>query len=850
MTARPRNENESEFVEVEILDDKPVVRTGRKFIEVLLDPRTLQGLMTCGAGVLVTGLVVWLWSIGVFNNPIVAATGLGLGNAAVVAGGVALVRYSRYQTAGKALTMLGCLVMPLNLWFYDAQGLVTLDQGGHLWVPAVFCCLVYTLVARILEDAKFVYAIVGGVTMTGLLLLADAHVARFWEVLSPSALMVVIGMICIHAERAFAPGEGPFSREKFGKAFFQAGHVVLAAGLMLLLGGRIVGRFYEPLFAELGWFAQPTVATQLHLKFFALVLVLGGAYSYIYSQLVVKSGGRYIIPSVFSLLWSAVILIDLLNIPFTMSLVALLLAGTALGLNLAANSRTSGMPDRFKSVASGLQRFLQSSTWIVTGLHVVVGVLGLVLYGRVRIDVWHRLQPFEFDVMYLAAMLLAVVSCALSALWAERKELASRLRTNAQAAAFFIMLFTAGVVTIAGIEFTVITLVVEMLVPVALAGWSLVGSVEPRRRALALAAEAAAAVLMVAGVAAALGVMALAATGSPHLWLMLLFAAATVCFGMTSISSDRTASPVFAVASFAAAVWQMLLLMGLTQHVMIYAATIVGVGCVAAGRLLVGTSRVPEKIAQSFQYSGLVSVGFASVASVLLSLTRVLASESEWSLVGLLVVQAIAAGLSTLLTKQNAWRRYLLVMLTVEGVVAMLVVYSLSPLTFVQKTELGVTLLGLVMVAYGYYGWFRETDQNKDELVSVNLSLGSLMSAVPILFGLLYQRFWDPQHAWGWVMFHEIGVLAIGLLLLGSGMLCRIRWSTLVGGGALAGYMLSLLGLIHFPAQLQSTAIYMMVGGGVFFLVAVLLSVYRDRLLALPDKVREGEGVFQVLNWR
>lgn len=38
------------------------------------------------------------------------------------------------------MTLLACLLMPLNLWFYDAQGLITLREGGHLWIPAVVCC--------------------------------------------------------------------------------------------------------------------------------------------------------------------------------------------------------------------------------------------------------------------------------------------------------------------------------------------------------------------------------------------------------------------------------------------------------------------------------------------------------------------------------------------------------------------------------------------------------------------------------------------------------------------------------------------------------------------------------------
>ena len=37
---------------------------------------------------------------------------------------------------------------------------------------------------------------------------------------------------------------------------------------------------------------------------------------------------------------------------------------------------------------------------------------------------------------------------------------------------------------------------------------------------------------------------------------------------------------------------------------------------------------------------------------------------------------------------------------------------------------------------------------------------------------------------------------------------------------------------------------------GVFFVTGLLLSIYRDRLLLLPDKIKRREGMFKVLNWR
>lgn len=849
-----RHREPEEFVEAILVEESDTApaekrKSSRSFIEVLVDPKTLQGLMACGAGLLVVGLVVWLWSIGVFENPMVVATCMGVANCAVIAGGVATVRGTRYQTAGKAITMLGCLVMPLNLWFYDAQGLITLDQGGHLWVPAVACCLIYAAVARVLADPKFVYAIVGGVTMTGLLLLADQNVGRFWEILSPSALMVVIGMICIHAERAFSPGSGPFSRDNFGKAFFHAGHAVLAAGLLLLLGGRLAGLFYESFLADLGWFAKPLVTTQTNLKAFALLLAMSGAYSYVYSQLVVKARGRYVASAVLTLLWSAIILLDLLSIPFTIMLVTLLLAGTSLALNLVPVPQSAPMQKGEGTARGQWLEMLHSSKSIVGGLHIATVLLGLLLYGRARLDVLNSLFPYTFDWMYVVAMLAAGLSCVRSVMLAEGESNHGRVTWNAQLTAVFSLLFTAAGLSVAGVPLSVTTLTAEMLVPIAFAGVSLVSRSEVRGRAWARAAELAACLLLLTGLATALGLVPIVAVVSHHLWLGLLFAAATVCFGLASVRSQRALSPVMSAVSLCVSVWQMLLWLQFPHYAPIVAATTVGVVALVVARLLEAMSPLGEKRLKNCYYFGWVGIGLGGVAALLLTLARVLVSEADSSLLGLMAVQLAAALLAALLTRQADWRRSFLVLAGSELLLSMLVINALSPFTFLQKGELFVTCGGLVMLALGYLGWFRESER-RSELVSFNLALGSILSSMPLLLGLLFQRFWGAGHGWGWIMLHEVGVLAIGLGLLGAGLVCRIRSSTLLGSGTLAVYVVSLLGLLRLPAQLQSTAVYMMVGGGAFFLVAVLLSVYRDRLLALPDKMREGEGVFQVLKWR
>ena len=50
--------------------------------------------------------------------------------------------------------------------------------------------------------------------------------------------------------------------------------------------------------------------------------------------------------------------------------------------------------------------------------------------------------------------------------------------------------------------------------------------------------------------------------------------------------------------------------------------------------------------------------------------------------------------------------------------------------------------------------------------------------------------------------------------------------------------------------HVQTAALWLAVGGGLILLVGLVLAVYRDRLLTLPERVKNREGVFRVLNWR
>ncbi len=705
-----------EFIEISCdrpQKERPQPSSPRRLIEVMLDPRTLQGLMLVGGGLLVLGLVAWLWSIGVFENRLVVASCLGAANVALLVTGVAGFHFTRYQTAAKGITLLGCLVMPLNLWFYDAQGLITLDQGGHLWIPALVCCAVYVLVARLLADPLFVHVIVGGIAMTGMLFLADRQVGRFWEIIAPSSFLVVFGMICIHLERAFAAGKGPFSRERFGQEFFRAGHVLMSIGLAVLFVGRLRGLLYGPYLTDLGLMKMPAVATEIKLQWITLALVLGGAYSYVYSQLVVRPQGRYLASAALAILWSSFILLDVLAIPFTLA-----------------------------------------------------------------------------------------------------------------------------------------TLTLAMAVPLGIAGISVVSRSETTQRACAQAAQLATILVLLVGVGMTLGFVNTTMVGQPHLWCAVLFAEAAICFGLANVRVTGVTSSVLSALSICAATWQLFLHLNVTQHVFLLALATVGIACLVAAEFFTRRRKEVSKFATASLWAGRICVSLGGVATILMSLARVLVSETHGALIGLLAAQVVASVVAATLSRESGWRRHFFVLTVVEALLALLIINSLSSLGMLQRMELLITFIGLLTVAAGYLGWYREDEETKQELVSFNLAIGSLLSAVPLTLGLIALRFSISRADWGWVLLHEVGALTVGMVLLGAGVLCRIRWSTLVGSCTLTLYVVSLVGLVRLPDQLQTTAITMMVGGGLFFGSAVLLSIYRDRLLALPQRVQEGEGVFRVFKWR
>lgn len=825
-------------------EPKVVPPARNRLLEILLDPRSLQHLMTFGAGLLVLGLVVWMWAVGIFENKLVVAGAMGAGTVALLAGGWALLKLTRHEIAGHAVTLLACFVMPLNLWFYHAQGLVTLE--GHLWMAGVVCCALYAATALVLRRASFVYVAVMGITLTGLLILADEHVQKLWEIAAPSTMLVIIGMLCIHAERAF-PLEGEFSRKRFGNAFFNSGIGVLTAGLGLLLGAQLAGWLY-PYAHQLGLQTIPEIAEKRVLQFLALGLVLGGTYAFVYSDLVVKRASAFLYAATFSLLWAEVLAARLLSVEINEEVAIIVLALTALSVNI------------LQVVLAGKEERADSS---LARVGHVLGIflctfpvlLGLELHLRATYKFLNEALPFSLGFTYVLAMTVTAASARAGAhVYRHTRPVLSATYFVATAAAT--LLAARGILWLNGVQSTDALAPWLMLIPLAYIVAARIYRGHTPQRPLSQVAQLATAVLIGSVICASVHIgpeQVVPISGhSTNLLLALFFAEAAVFYGLAAALEKKSFNIYLAAGTACGAAWQLLSYGKVDEQFYTVIFAIAGLALVIVGRF----TRSKEKaggMADSAFVSGNTLLSLSFVAAILMTASRLLSftNQIHASLLGVLALLIASGLLAAWVVKEQHWRRWYIVTTVTECCLAFLVVNVLSTLTIWEKMEFFTVAVGLLLLAVGHVGWYRERERtHKEEWVSSSLAFGAILATLPLVFAVVLQRSHRTLDWTGLRMVNELGMLAIGLLMLGTGTLFKLRATTIMGALTMGVYVLSLGFFIHIPEKLQTVAIYMMVGGGAFFVTAVLLSIYRDKLMALPGEIKRREGVFRVLNWR
>lgn len=811
----------------------------RSLLEILLDPRSIQCLLGLGGALMVVGLVILLWINNYFTPPVMAGI-LAIGNILLLAAGLATIHYTRYQMAGKALALLSCLVMPLNLWYCHANNLITID--GNLWMCAVLISALYAVAAVVLKDELFVYVFSAGVAMTGMLFLADLPPSpqRFWEIASPATMLVVLGLIGIHLERAFETGDGAFTRAKFGMAFFWSGHVQLAVGLILLLSAQVAGDWlypfwFKPVFDELQAIPSPVCD---RLRWLALILVLTGTYAYVYSDLFVRKRGIFIHIAAFTVLWAEVLGVQIVNLKLGVDAVIAILAATSLLSHLAKfflgrdNQYTRSLP--------------------VFGL--LLGLLPVLMGVVVYLDhfglqaVWHDEPPRW---AFVGAMLLTAVACRVGA-YLYRNTSHSLITWYFFATGAATMIAAVAALSAAGLNRWQSHAPVMMLIPIAYLVAAKFYGEQTSAKPLLWVAHTAAGVMLTSSLASAFEAFSDGSDNQTlHLSLALFFAEASVFYGLATWF--RRQSWCIYLSSFmaSAAFWQLLAWFALGTQAYILVFAVVGLGMLLAYRMSLLEQTAAAPLAEALFQSANAVLSLSFISSVLYGLSRIASEEMSvggeavihWEFAGFCLVMLGISALSILITQHPAGRRWYVVTTIGQAVVLLLAVHKLIDLNPWQQMELLAVMTGILLLGIGHYGWYREQDQQSD-LVSMSLLFGAILASVPLAIATWIDRGHNVFYP-----VNEFGFLFISVALLATGILFQLKSTTMVGGAMTALYFATLLLFVPW-GRLNAVALAITIGGGFIFGSGLILAFFRDRLLTLPERIKQREGLFRIFNWR
>lgn len=806
-------------------------RPKRTIPEILLDPRNIQMLLTFGGALMVVGIVILLWVNEFFTPPIVAIV-LGVANAALLVGGWLLLTGTKHQIAGRSVMLVACLVMPLNLWYYHSNQLITLD--GHLWVAALVISVLYAISAVVLRDEMFVYVFVAGVTLTGLLMLADLPPSpqHFWEIAKPASMLVVMGLLAIHSERIFPEQEGPFGRKRFGLAFFWSGHAQLAAGLLLLLGAQVAGDWmhpvFEPLYQRFNATPSPIVG---ELRWLAFLLVIAGTYAYVYSDVVVRRVGVYAHIAAGTLLWSLVVGLQLLNIAPRIDMWIAVLSVTAFAVN-------STQMTLFRN-----SRHTRSFPVLGVLLPLAAVVLGVVVYVRALSpdlkSIW-QVEPPSWT--YVAAMLLTAISCRYGAFLYRRT-------SPGLASTYFIA--TAAATLLTGTAFLSALGLNSwrehapwlMLIPTAYLVAARLNRGHTSERPLLLVAHVATLAMLVSSFASGIEGFAIVHGQPLNLVLALFYAEAALFYLLAAWLYKEIWTIHLCAAMACGTVWQLLTYWSVNAEYYTLTFAVVGLVLMIVYRLAVLERFSAGPISNAAFQSANTLLSLSFVAALFLGLSHLATSQVQWSLVRLFAMLTVIAAASVVLVQHMAWRRWYVVTTVAQGALTFLGMTVLSELTIWQKVEIFSIIVGLLLLVVGHVGWYREQERQSD-MVTVCLFFGSVLLGAPLAIATIIDRSQDH-----FIVLNELGFLLAAILLVTTGFLFQLKSTTLTGVTLILVYFVTLLIFVPW-GRLGAIAIFMTAGGGTLFLTGLLLSVYRDRLLALPEKVKQRRGLFQILNWR
>jgi hypothetical protein len=809
--------------------------------QALLDPRSIQWMLTIGGSLCVLGLIVWLVSLGIFKDPLVLAVAMGIGTLAILGTGWLLALRTKYHMAGQALTFLGCVVAPLNLWFYHAQDLVTLER--HLWVGGVVCCLIYLATVKVLRDPLFMYAFEAGVTLTSLLLLAD--LGKIGDTTFLSLFFMVLGLASLHAERAFSPSpEAQFTRHRFGLPLFWSGQVQVAISLLILLGSQLLAWLPAPTREWFDYVWAGNLLTQQHLL--AGGLWLAGTYAYLYSDIVVRKVGVYLVLAGFTLVMAEVTL--LFGYDVSAEWIAVVLSATALAVN--------GLHWQLATSNKTLNRVLPSVGMVLSYLPILLGVV-----LHMRTTSWAAAQ-FQWDgppSWALVVAMLIVAAC-------NRVSAHLTRHTNPKSSAVYFFFSAAGLLIAAAGMLRMLGMTAwsqqapwMMLLPIVYLIASRLWRGHSAQQPLAWVAHTATVVILVHVFFASMHSLTsfVPMEGeTTSLMLGLVFAEATLFYMIAAFFGKQSVNVYLAAAAACGGLWQLMGYYGVDSnyYTMFYAG--VGTACLGIARLL-GLSQVTIQDTQNRKslathgrglavfHSGNGILTVACLSAFMQGLTGLVSQDAGWLELGALAMTMAACLVAAGLVPAENWRRFYLTASVALAAVVFLRLNMLVDLSGWQKLEIFSVVVGLLILIASHIGRFREDQGIRNETVDLGLWLGSLMATLPLLIAFIQHRFFGA----GPSLIDEMSLLTVTILMTVTGVSWQTKATTLLGGGTLTLYLIVLVWSLAYHPQV-AIGVYMAVGGAILFAIGIGLSVYRDRLLELPEQIARREGIFRILSWR
>ncbi len=845
----------------------------QRMFEALLEPRSIQWMLILGGGLAVLGLIIVLNNIGFFENKSRLAAALGLGTLGILGAGWFVVLKTRYRIAGQALTFLGCVVAPLNLWFYQAHDLLTVHNG--LWMGGVVCCLLYVATVYVLRDPLFMYAVEVGITLTAALLLPELALQE--QTISYACLVLMaLGLISIHGERAFPPDSPTFDRRRYGMPLFWSGHVQLAASLVVLVAFQILGWLYDltPLKDSLGapWAQRLLEQYIVQYSFLAGAMWVAGTYAYLYSDIVVRRVGVYTFLAAFCFLLAEVTFIDLSR--FDAEWLIAVLALTALAATLVQ-----------AFLAAPNEKVNRAVPPLAMALGCLPIFLGIALHFRASSELaghwsWGQ-RPTGW--LFVAVMVLVAGCNRVSAYLC-------RHTAPKWSAVYFFGSAAAALVAVAGLlrvpPFGLETWIQQapwlMLLPIAYLVAARLWRGHSPERPLGWVAQAATAVILIGVLVASLHHETLRAfvhpsakvqiaahvaqpgqqvLFNPTLIWGLVFAEAAVFYALAAIFRRRSVNLYFATAAACGALWQLLGFWNVppVYHTMLFA--VLGVALLAVCRVMgieqIAVYRPTGGQALATRGKGLAALQAGNAVVSITLLAAFLQGISEiasptdpdqwWPRVTALLLTTLASAAAIGLAPRGAWRRWYSTATIAIAALAFLMISLKSPLTGAQKLEVFCAVTGVLLIAASYVGHFREEENRENEMVTWGLFLGSVLATAPLLIAVVHSHFFTTMAISRIELIFELAVITITIAMLVTGFSWQIRSTTFFGGSAFGLYLLILLADL---GRHQAVGVFMAIAGGVVFLLGIVLSVYRERLLALPEQIAKREGIFKVLEWR